>query len=162
MVFEHLVEINDPINPLSTLLSRSQVWNGLIWRAEKPQDFQEDIDHLQIVERGADFLVREFTLGNLAIRDHIEWDTGREIIYDTQPNDQHRGGMLIMRLEEPSPDHLFVRFTYRTSLPETTNPGSDDASDAYYASYVKSAYQESDIDTIRRIRELAAEGVLGK
>ena len=162
MVFEHLIEINDPTNPLLALLTRSQVWRGLMWRAEKPQDFQEDISNLQILEQGSDFLVREFELGNLAIRDHIEWDTQREIIYDTQPNDQHRGGMLTMRLEEPEAGRLFIRFVYRTPLPENATPGSDDASDAYYASYVKSAYQESDIDTVRKIRELAALGVLGE
>ncbi|KPC49967.1 SRPBCC family protein [Amantichitinum ursilacus] len=162
MIFEHLVEINDPNNPMLTTLTPAQVWRGLMWRAEKPQDFQEDITELEIIEQGDDFLVREFALGKLNIRDHIEWDTGREIIYDTQPNDQHGGGVLTMRLEQPEPLHLFVRFIYRTSLPETATPGSEAAEDAYYASYVKSAYQEADIDTVRRIRELAAAGLLGK
>ena len=34
MKFEHLIEINDPLNPLIDTLSLEQVWRGLVLRAE--------------------------------------------------------------------------------------------------------------------------------
>ncbi len=160
MHFEHLVQINDPLNPLLQALTAEQVWHALLWRAEKPQDFQEDITDVVIHERGEDFLVRSFRLGKLHVRDHIEWEHGRSIEFRTQPNDEHSGGNLTITIETPDEAQLFVRFTYNTPLPETATPGSDDASDAYFASYVKSAYHAADVDTVRRIRELAAAGQL--
>jgi hypothetical protein len=64
-----------------------------------------------------------------------------------------------MRIEEPEPGALFVRFVYRTSLPET-GPMDTEAGDAYFASYVKAAYRDTDIDSIRKIRALAETGAL--
>ncbi|WP_283148939.1 AtaL-like protein [Silvimonas soli] len=161
MHFEHLVQINDPLNPLLTPLSAQQVWQALLWRAEKPQDFQDDVSEVKIHERGDDYMVRSFRLGNLHVRDNIEWDEGRTIHFHTQPNDEHNGGILTIAIETPDEAQLFVRFTYNTPLADTVAAGSDDASDAYFSSYVKSAYHEADIDTVRRIRELAAQGSLG-
>ncbi|MCL6470658.1 MAG: DUF1857 domain-containing protein, partial [Ralstonia sp.] len=40
-------------------------------------------------------------------------------------------------------------------------PNADETGDTRYAEIVKSAYRESDIDTVRRIREIAATGRLG-
>ena len=48
---------------------------------------------------------------------------------------------------EPQPGALFLRFRYDTTLSETT--GSEDAR---YADIVRSAYHQSDLDTVRVIR----------
>ena len=32
--FEHLVQVNDPLNPLAETLTREQLWQGLVLRAE--------------------------------------------------------------------------------------------------------------------------------
>ena len=39
MRFEHLVEINDPLMPLLTELTREQLWRGLVLRADDPTRF---------------------------------------------------------------------------------------------------------------------------
>ena len=39
MRFEHLIEINDPLNPLAEILSREQVWSGLMHRVDEPTLF---------------------------------------------------------------------------------------------------------------------------
>ena len=47
MKFEHLVEINDPMNPLLDTLTREQLWHGLVLRAEQPKLFIPHVtDHL--------------------------------------------------------------------------------------------------------------------
>ena len=87
MKFEHLIEINDPLNPLIDPLSVDQLWRGLVLRAESPK--------------------------------------------------------------------LFVRFEYVDAHDAAT-----DAANAMYDEFRRSAYQESDIDTIRVLRDLAANGRL--
>ena len=39
MNFEHLIQINDPENPLVDTLSREQLWQGLLHRVENPIPF---------------------------------------------------------------------------------------------------------------------------
>jgi hypothetical protein len=53
-----------------------------------------------------------------------------------------------MTIEEPEEDQLFLRFDYRTTLPT-----SDTEDDRQTSEIVKSAYRESDIDTVRLIRQ---------
>jgi hypothetical protein len=60
---------------------------------------------------------------------------------------------LSMTIEEPGPGQLFVRFEYESA-------GEESEEDAFYNEFRRSAYQESDIDTVRIIRQLAAQGFL--
>ena len=58
MKFEHLVQINDPLMPLLDPLTRSQVWRGLVRRAEDPVPFILGLDDCRILARGPDWRKR--------------------------------------------------------------------------------------------------------
>ena len=60
-----------------------------------------------------------------------------------------------MTIEAPEQHILFVRFRYDDGHDKAT-----DAANAMYDEFKKSAYQEADIDLIRMLRDLAAEGRL--
>ena len=51
MKFEHLVEINDLTTPDIPVITREQLWRGLILRAESPKLFVDYIDECSITER---------------------------------------------------------------------------------------------------------------
>ena len=80
----------------------------------------------------------------------------RQVRYETAATAEHAGGTLTMVIETPGPDALLLRFTY-----DTTMPAVDASGDDRYAEIVKSAYHEADIDTVRKIREIADTGRLG-
>lgn len=159
MLFEHIVQINDPSNPLLTPMNRQQLWRGLLRRVERPEEFLVGVEHVAIVERGTGWLQREMRLGAMMVRDRITLEDERRVHFDTAPSEQHDGGQFTMTIEEPTPGSLFVRFSYKTSLPDT---GATDtaAGDAYFADYIKSAYRDTDVDAIRWIRELLETGEL--
>lgn len=157
MLFEHIVQINDPSDAMLAEISRHQLWQGLLRRVERPEEFLIGVERVTIVERGEGWLKREMQLGPLLVRDHITLDHEYRVHFDTAPSEQHQGGSFTMVIEEPSPGALFVRFRYETALPETAGMESD-AGDAYFADYVKSAYRDTDIDAIRWIRELVETG----
>lgn len=159
MQFEHIVVVNDP-SQAGVPLSRAELWQGLVRRVEDPLAFVESLDKATILSRGANWLTRELWFGKLCVRDKVFLDAETEVRYETEPSDQHSGGTLTMTIEAPAPEVMFVRFVYSTPLPDTA-PTETDAGDAYYAPYVKAAYQQADIDTILRIRELAAAGEFG-
>jgi hypothetical protein len=49
--FEHLVQINDPLNPFVDTMTRDQLWEGLVLRAEQPQLFVLGLDTCTILSR---------------------------------------------------------------------------------------------------------------
>ncbi|WP_158229036.1 AtaL-like protein [Chitinimonas sp. BJB300] len=159
MHYEHLIQINDPNDPLLTPLSRTQLWRGLLRRVEQPQEFLVGVVTVKILERGEGWLKREMLLGNLTVVDHITLDIEQRVHFDTAPSEQHQGGSFTMQIEEPTPDSLFIRFSYRTPLHEH-RPEDTTADDAYFSDYVKTAYRDTDIDAVSWIRELAETGEL--
>ncbi|MNY75993.1 hypothetical protein D3C86_2154410 [compost metagenome] len=60
-----------------------------------------------------------------------------------------------MTIETPQPGTLWVRFEY-----DDGHDAATDQANAMYDEFRKSAYQESDIDTIRVLRDLAEQGRL--
>lgn len=148
--FEHLVEVNDPRNPFERPLSREELWFGLLCRAEDARPFLPGLDACVIVERTDDVLVRELHFGNAVVRDRVRFEAMQWMCFETDATDEHVGGMLTIRIEEPEPAALFLRFVYRTTLPDDSAQ-----QDVRYAGFVRSAYQQSDIDTVRVIRMIA-------
>jgi hypothetical protein len=157
MKFEHLIEINDPLNPLIERLSREQLWRGLVLRAETPMDFVPHLDNCNIVERDEHTLWRELRYGDLIVRDRVIFEPLHKVTYNVPPQKDIPESRLTMTIEEPERDILFVRFLYEDGASE-----AQDTAEAFYNDFRRSAYKESDIDTIRTIREMAEAGRLGE
>jgi len=152
MKFEHIVQINDPGNPLIPNLSRDQLWLGLMARAEDATLFLPGLEACHILERGDRRLERRLDFGKAAIEDTVTWSRFEWVCFAVKRTDNHAGGTLTITIEEPEEGHLFLRFAYATTLGEVT-----DDEDAAYAEFVKSAYHESDIEMVRVIRTLLAD-----
>lgn len=155
MKFEHLVQINDPLNPLVDPLTRDQLWRGLKRRAERPKEFVLALDAADITLRSENILTRTLTFGHLVIRDQVTLSPQHEVRYEIEASAEVPGGTLLMRMEEPAPEQLFVRFIYDTHAIEGGPPR-----EAYYDEYLKQAYVEADVDSIVTIRRLIVEGKL--
>jgi hypothetical protein len=154
--FEHLVEINDPGNPTLEPLTADQLWQGLVLRAESPELFMLGLDRAEIVERGNGWIERVLHFGQANVRDRVAFEPRRSVRYESAATAEHAGGTLTMIIETPVPGALLARFIYETTLPNV-----DESGDGRYAEIVKSAYHEADLDTVRKIREIAATGRLG-
>ncbi|TWG79674.1 uncharacterized protein DUF1857 [Cupriavidus gilardii J11] len=156
MRFEHLVEINDPNNVGLETLTADQVWQGLVLRGQSPELFVLGLDRAEITGQGEQWMERVLHFGGAEVRDRVVFEPRRSVRYETAPTADHAGGTLTMTIETPAPGALLVRFTY-----ETTMPAVDASGDDRYAEIVKSAYHQADLDTVRKIRELASIGRLG-
>lgn len=153
MQFEHLIEINDPLDPLIDALSRDQLWRGLVLRAEHPKLFVPWLDECTHLDREGNVLTRELRYDALRIHDTVTFTPQKQVRYDVPAQGDIPVSSLIVTIEEPQPDILFVRFVYNDGK-------SEEDADAFYDEFRRSAYKEADIDTIKVIRELAGEGRL--
>jgi len=152
VIFEHVVVVNDPADPQVSDLSREELWFGLLCRAEDPRPFLPGLEACTILERHETSLVRELQFGSAVIRDRVTLVPMESVSFESERTEEHAGGTLTICIEEPAADQLVLRFSYRTTLPES---GGDDSR---YAEFVKSAYHQSDLDTVRVIRMIAESG----
>jgi hypothetical protein len=155
MKFEHLIEINDPLNPLIDALSIKQLWSGLVLRAESPKLFVPHLDDCVIDERTDNGFRRRLRYGELVIEDRVVLEPMRQVRYQVAAQQDISESSLTMTIETPTEDTLFVRFQY-----EDGHDAATDAANAMYDEFRRSAYVESDIDTIGMLRDLASQGRL--
>lgn len=155
MKFEHLVEINELHNPLVMVITREQLWRGLVMRAELPQLFISYLDEADISERTETSMTRRLRYGELVVVDQVSMQRYQHVHYAVAAQKEIPESSLRMTIEEPQADALFVRFSY-----DDGHSAEEDKANEMYNEYRRSAYQEADIDTIRVIRELAEDGRL--
>jgi hypothetical protein len=159
MRFEHLVEINDPLMPLLAELTRAQLWRGLVKRAEQPALFTPALDGATIEARrqhdGATEIERSLDYGTFRVRDTVRLHPDDRTEIHTQAGPTWPASRLTIRIEEPQPGALFLRFVYESEEVE----GSGELDDVT-TRLRRQAYQAADLDTVQRIRQLAEDGRL--
>lgn len=159
MRFEHLVEINDPLMPLLTELTRAQLWQGLVARAEMPALFTPALDGAVVDARrehdGVTELARTLDYGTFRVHDTVHLHPGQRTEVHTQAGATWPASRLTITIEEPQPGALFLRFVYESAEVE----GTGDL-DEVTVKLRRQAYQAADLDTVQRIRQLAEDGEL--
>ena len=155
MKFEHLIQINDPMNPLIDTISIEQLWRGLVLRAESPTLFVPHLDECTISERSSGSFARRLRYGDLVIDDVVHLTPLKEVRYEVPAQGEIAASSLVMKIEAPTSAVLLVRFCYDDGQGEHTDPANE-----MYDDFKRSAYQEADIDTVRILRQLAGEGKL--
>lgn len=154
MHFEHLIAINDPLNAFIEPLAVEQVWDGLMYRVDEPCVFLPGLERCEILSRSPERVERALYFGKAHIRDTVTFAHHEWVCFESAANAEHAGGKLTIRLEMPDPHSLYLRFTYSTSLPDGMTAGEG----LQVSEFVKAAYRESDVDTVRIIRMIAANG----
>ena len=145
---EHIVRINDPANVAGAWLTREQLWAGLQHTVLAPELLDESIDSASIQEIVPGKLRREIRRGRSAISDEVELVPNESLRIRADAAGAFAGSTLTIRIEEPAPEMLFVRFTYDVcGLEEVRDEQEDNAR--------CSAYQDSDVERIRQVRRFA-------
>ena len=81
MKFEHLVEINELQDPMCFIISRAQLWRGLVLRAEQPNLFITYIDECTISERDESSMKRASHFGELVVHDQVHLQHEQSVQY---------------------------------------------------------------------------------
>lgn len=145
---EHLVRVNDLTIDRSFWLTRQQLWNGLRHTVMVPQAIDDSIDAVDIVEGSADTLTRSIRRGHSTAADKVMLVADHSLTICADANGRFCGSSLTIRIEEPAPGMLFVRFKY-----ELIGLGDDRSEEEDRAR--RNAYQASDIERIRAARQHA-------
>lgn len=146
---EHIVRINDPANFAGAWLTREQLWAGLQYTVFAPELLDESIDSASIEEIVPGRLRREIHRGRHATSDEVVLVPHESLQIRADASGAFAGSTLTIRIEEPAPQMLFVRFTYEVC-------GLEEARDEHEDTARCSAYRNLDIERIRQARRYAA------
>jgi len=149
---EHIVRINDPANAAGAWLTRAQLWAGLQHTVLAPELLDESIDSASIEEIVPGRLRREIRRGRCAINDEVELVPNESLRIRADTAGAFAGSTLTIRIEEPAPEMLFVRFTYDLCGLEQVRDEQEDTARC-------SAYQDSDVERIRQVRKFLRQGL---
>ena len=147
---EHLVRINDPANRIGRWLTREQLWEGLCRTILAPQSIDASIDSATVRETEPNRLARKIRRGRATTLDWVELRKDECLTIHADGASVFAGSTLTIRIEEPAPGMLFVRFTYELHGLEAERTDEEDQAR-------RSAYQQSDIERVRQARRFAAE-----
>jgi hypothetical protein len=139
--YEHLIRINDGGEPSIAVLSRAELWRGIVLRAARPELFDAGIDETRMLSETRSQMVREVRRGSAVV---AETAVTLTVVSGTSL----AGSTLELRIEEPAPAALFVRFIYELR-------GADVPEAEAERQALKQAYYFADIEAVQHIRSIA-------
>lgn len=136
-------------------LTRHQVWQGLVMKAENPVPFVATMDACRIVERTANGLVRDCDSRGETMRERITYYPMEKVEF-VRLKSKAMGTILNEIVDDPR-DGLSLRFTFSLE-PEGIVPGS--AEEKAFAEDIGKTYLNAVNTTIATLRQLVREGAL--
>jgi hypothetical protein len=153
MHFHHRIEVNQSQHGLTQTLTRTQLWLGLVLRAQSPQLFMAHLDECTLTNREEFILHRSLRYGDLVVHDSVHFSPHLSVLYLVPQQGDIAASRLSMTIEEPEFGQLFLRFDY-----DDDKTAQQDEADAFYDEFRRSAYLAADNDTLDLIREFAVDG----
>lgn len=145
--FQHIIQVNDLEDENVLVLSRSQLWQGLVLRARSPEKFNDALQ-CQSSDIEDNQFVRRISAGQVNFQELVLLTPNLRIETSTVPTMEQIFATSCALIEEPELNSLFVRFSYRRDLELSENQGD-------IAEYLKAAYVQLDRDAVAKIRMLA-------
>lgn len=147
-----------PVNPEGEIpLSRAQVWQGLVLKARDARQFLPPglCTRCDVVEENATHLVREATIGGVDLREIIAFEPEGKVTFfqATGP----REGAIVYELSADEAGELRLRFYCYLGLRGKTPDGPEERDEQAQFDGDK-GYKAALLSTLRRTRELVAEG----
>ena len=115
--FEHIIQVNDPTNGELPMLTRSQLWEGLVLRARRPDRFNSSLQ-VTTKEYAEDEFERVIDVGDAKFYELVMLYQDEKIHTQTMEEYEQIDAESVTHLEEPEEGYLFVRFSYRREIDE--------------------------------------------
>ncbi len=152
----HSVPVNDKARPDLPVLTRSQLWRGLVLRAEDAVPFTPEMTSCAVVERtSASEFLREVTFRDHPARERVTLFPETRVHFE-QVSGPTRGTIDTV-IEEDEAGELRLRFSIDLDVRGIT-PGSEQ--EQSFIEGVRDTYMRAVELTLERVRELVRSGAL--
>jgi Domain of unknown function (DUF1857) len=149
------IPVNDRNNPDQPILTRHQVWRGLVLKAENALPFVPKMTKCETFERGDNYLIRDVVFRGEPARERVTFYPEQKVQFDRLSGNTL--GTILNEIEEDDKENLFLRFTF--SLEKEGIPPNSPEEQAY-AKQMEGDYLGAVQATLTAIRQWVKEGTL--
>jgi hypothetical protein len=148
----HAVSVNDPGDRQAPMLTRDDVWDGLVMKAENALPFVPKMEKCEVVERRENFILRDIRFGGDDLREAVTLTPKTSVVF-RRVQGRVLGEITNEILENPAGE-LQLKFSFALEI-EGTEPGSREERD--YEANMRDAYLGAVTATLAAIRKMALQ-----
>lgn len=149
------IPVNDASRPDVPVLTRHQVWQGLLLKAEDATRFVPLITYCKVLERSENGLLREVNFGPGRMRERVTFFPEERVRFE-QLDGPLQGGWIDNLIEEDDAGALRLRFVF--SAPRGGGPGGPGGPGG--RSGINATYRQALESTLATVRRLVQDGKL--
>ena len=146
-----------PVNDREPHLARAQIWQGLVLKAENPVPFLDAMSACTVIDRGDDWLLRDFTLRGEDMQERVTFEPEERVTFVRTRSSAM--GTVMNEIVELDDGEMGLRFTFTLDV-EGLDDGS--AEEAEFAERMSRSYFEGVESTLAEIRRRVTAGELDK
>ena len=143
------------INDAKPQLNRSQVWQGLLLKAENPVPFLKSMSACTVIDRGDNWLLRNFTLRGEDMQERVTFCPEKRVTFRRTKSSVM--GTVTNEIVELKDGEIGLRFTFSLDV-EGLEEGSLEEKD--FVDLMFDSYSEGVHSTLNEIRRRVATGKL--
>jgi len=145
------IPVNEPGQPK---LSRSDVWKGLVMKANNALPFVPAMKKCEVLEKGEGWLVRDVVVGNEALREKVTFEPERRVVFERVAGNEP--GRIENTLGEDAQGNLTLTFSF--ALTRKGLEGDAEAEKQHFAP-MEGMYFGAVAATLAAVRRMVAEKV---
>ena len=144
-----------PVNTEEPRLNRAQIWQGLLLKAENPVPFLDAMSACTVIERGENWLLRDFTLRDEDMQERVTFEPQERVTFVRTKSSAM--GTILNEIVELEDGDMGLRFTFTLSV-EGLADGSEAESE--FAERMSRSYFQGVGSTLAEIRRQVRAGEL--
>lgn len=147
----HTIEVNDE----EPRLNRAQIWKGLLLKAENPVPYLDAMSACTVIERGDNWLLRDFTLRGEDMQERVTFEPKERVTFVRTRSSVM--GTILNEIVELDNGEMGLRFTFSLDV-DGLEPGS--AEETAFAERMSQSYFQGVGSTLAEIRRQVRAGEL--
>jgi hypothetical protein len=148
----HSVLVNDPQDPDAPVLTRDDVWEGLVMKAENALPFVPKMDKCDVLEQRENFILRDIRFGGDDLREAVTL-TPKSMV-EFQRVEGRVLGRITNEILENAQGELELKFSFALDI-QDVEPGSQEERD--YEENMRDAYMGAVSATMDAIRKMVVQ-----
>ena len=141
------------VNDIEPHLTRSQIWQGLVLKASNPVPFLEAISTCEVIERGENWVLHDFTLRGKETQELVTFQPEIRITFERTKGNVM--GTFLNEITELKNGEIGLRYTFSLDPLTLENGGAEEAK---FAEHMSESCVRGVHSTLVEIRRRAAIG----
>ena len=143
------------VNTEEPHLNRAQIWQGLVLKAENPVPFLEAMSACTVIERGDNWLLRDFTLRGEDMQERVTFEPQERVTFVRTRSSAM--GTILNEIVETDDGAMGLRFTFTLDVDGLADGSAEEAE---FAERMSQSYFQGVGTTLAEIRRQVRAGEL--